>query len=582
VAEVNDKNLNKYKMGAYDNPTIIQDLYGAKAWAEAAAGVTQTVVQQMAERRKRFDKLQEEAEKAANLRALAWNETALTENEDLNTALDTYASKNLGKNQTIIEQARLIGEGLLNGSEAFGMGAIEAKTLLRTETGLTRKEREKYQDIVNISDNFQSRMKNAAGVIGADVEVIKGMNPAEIENYFWQGETMADKTGSQFAGIALAEKRIEGVTSTKTLNHRKGADGRYQNILTVDTKIKRSHDLIKDIAAFQNSDDYKEDENGYITIHWERDLNRWEGGVLEELIAGTNYDEINEQTKITKPNGKLSNDVEVNLGMYSEPTPDGIKLQYKNKIWIDKDKIENTFVNSAAFQGRLAALRTMQPGELQAYIEQRLEIGAEFKINEFLKLSPKEQEAALAEFELNAYSNDMGIKLGKNEYAGQPGFNLEYNKLTAADIAALDEKGVDVTKMEEWQKGMTEDKNPNAYAYFSIENIGNLTSNPNYVPKDSAQYRLNTIYNNFLNTKEIKGGGYKAGTVLIGGRNNENQKRRIFWNNQTNQFEPQVFINLQSGVTTWSSDASLTGGMQPNSNKNLFQLWLFPERKFKK
>ena len=102
-------------MGAYDNPTIIQDLYGAKAWAEAAAGVTQTVVQQMAARRKRLDKLQDEADKAANLFGLAFNETALSENEALNSALDIYAQKNQGKNQTIIEQGRIIGEDLLNG-----------------------------------------------------------------------------------------------------------------------------------------------------------------------------------------------------------------------------------------------------------------------------------------------------------------------------------------------------------------------------------------------------------------------------------------------------------------------------------
>ena len=256
--------------------------------------------------------------------------------------------------------------------------------------------------------------------------------------------------------------------------------------------------------------------------------------------------------------------------MYSEATPDGMQLQYKNKVWIDIDRIENSFINSAGFAGRLAALKTMQPGELQAYIEQRLKMGAQFNIHAFLKMSPKEQESELTKMELNSYSNEMGLKMGENTYAGQPGFDLKYEKL------------IDVTEMVAWEKGMTEDENPNAYAYFSIKDKGNLRGNPNYEKPGSPQYRLNTIYNNFLNTKEIKGGGYAAGTVLVGGKNNENQKRRIFWNNQTNQFEPQVFINLKDGVTTWSSDASLTGGMQPNSNKNLFQLWLYPTRKVRK
>ena len=31
-------------MGAYDNPTIIQDLYGAKAWAKAAENLSGTLV----------------------------------------------------------------------------------------------------------------------------------------------------------------------------------------------------------------------------------------------------------------------------------------------------------------------------------------------------------------------------------------------------------------------------------------------------------------------------------------------------------------------------------------------------------
>ncbi|HAT64326.1 MAG TPA: hypothetical protein DCS66_06955, partial [Flavobacteriaceae bacterium] len=76
----------------------------------------------MAARRKRLDKLQDEADKAANLFGLAFNETALSENEALNSALDIYAQKNQGKNQTIIEQGRIIGEDLLNGIDG-NMGA---------------------------------------------------------------------------------------------------------------------------------------------------------------------------------------------------------------------------------------------------------------------------------------------------------------------------------------------------------------------------------------------------------------------------------------------------------------------------
>lgn len=567
-------------MGAYDNPTIIQDLYGAKAWAEAAAGVTQTVVQSMAARRKRLDKLQDEADKAANLFGLAFNETALSENEALNSALDIYAQKNQGKNQTIIEQGRIIGEDLLNGIDG-NMGAIEAKTLLRTETGLTKQLRKQYQNIVNISNNFQSRMKNAAGVIGLDVEVIKGVNPSTIKDYYWQGDTLVKKTGSMFSGFALADKHIKGVTSKKVLRHVKGEDGHYQNILSVETKLKRDHKLIKDIAGF---DDYEEDENGFITINWERDLNRWGGGVLEELTDGTNYEEINKQTNIIT-NGKLSKDIEVDLGITFNNVPGTGGKQHRStsSTWIDRNRIEESFLNSPTLKGRIAALQTMEPGELQAYIEQRLKMGAEFNINEFLQLPTAKQETALEQMELLAYSRHMGLGLGENTFGGIPGFNLEHQKITASVKQKLDDAGIDTSNIEIWTKDMTEETHPNAYGYFMNKTSGEKL-NPSWIKPGSKDHVNATSWSNFNKAKPKD--GWEINTIFNGEiAPGENRlSRRIIWNATSQNWEPQIYVPTFGGFRSSYTDTTgnvinLTGSIQPANLKSLFRDWLHPSQK---
>tara|TARA_R110002051_G_scaffold96437_1_gene166479 strand:- start:9925 stop:11673 length:1749 start_codon:yes stop_codon:yes gene_type:complete len=582
-------------MGAYDNPTIIQDLYGAKAWAEAAAGVTQTFVQQMAERRKRLDKLQDEANKASNLKSLAFNETALSENEALNSALDIYAEKNQGKNQTIIEQGRIIGEDLLNGIDG-NMGAIEAKTLLRTETGLTKQLRKQYQDIVNVSNNFQSRMKNAAGVIGLDVEVIKGVNPSTVKDYYWQGTNWKERTGSMFSGFALADKYIKGVTSKKTLRHVKGKNDHYQNILSVETKLRRDHKLIKEIAAFQDPDDYKEDENGFITINWERDLNRWGGGVLEELTEGTNYEEINKQTNIIT-NNKLSKGLEVDLGFTfaNQPGTGGREHRKTKTIWMDIDRVERTFLNAPTVKGRIAALQTMEPGELQAYIEQRLEMGAEFNINEFLELSTTDQETALEKMELLAYSRDMGIKMGDNTYGGVEGYNLEYQKLTGDVIEKLGLAGIDTSDMEEWTDDMTEKSNPNAYGYF-MNKTSDPQTNPSWIKPGSEEAHNRDSWSKWQKNLKEPSTGWPKNSIFMGeivpGENKI--MKRIIWNSTTGMWMPQRynasqgrFIGvIQGGAmnkegTAWIPDGTSTNwsGMEPSKLKSLFKDWLYPSQK---
>ncbi len=561
-------------MGAYDNPTLIQDMHGAKAWADAATMLSGGIATGMNTLAEAIKKQRKEADDAANLWNLAFNEASLNENRKFNEVMTTYSTEESDKN--LIEEVMQIGVGLLEGTDGE-MGAIEARTLLATKNDLSKDERKRYQNIINISDRYQMNIKRAAGVVAGDVEVITNVNQETIKDHYWQGNTMEEKMASMFAGNRLAGFGFEGVSFETDVRREEGARGYFSNILQVKTKIKRNHKLIKNIAAFQDENEYKADEDGYITINWERDLNKWDGGLLEELTATTDYDKINKQTNITKKNGELSPGLEVNLGIAFENLSDG-KMRSVEKIWLNRGKMENAFLNSVDLDGRIAELMTLGPSHLQAYIEQRLKMGAEFKIDEFLKLSPKQQEAQLRTMELERYKEEMGINLGSDNIEG---FGLETQKLTADSIAKLQAQGIDTTNMVEWDKGMTEENNPNAYGYFYVKRSNPMT-NPSYVKPGSKDALNKSSWSNWNKVAPKEGWGANAifnGEILAG----ENKlSRRIIWDDTTKMWKPQIWVGTvgtyMGEMTSSTGGTQNLTGLQPSANKAVFQNWLFPSR----
>lgn len=555
-------------MGAYDNPTLIQDMSGAKAWADASTLLSSTIATGMGSLAEAIKKQREAADEAADIWSLAYNESSLFEHRQFNTVMDEYSAKETDKN--LIDEVMTIGTQLLEGYEGR-MGAIEAKTLLATKSDLTKDQRKQYQRVINESDQYQRNIKRAAGIVAGDVDVITKLNPETIKDHYWQGDTMEDKVISMFTGNRLAGFGFNDVTFETDLKREERASGIYSNILSVKTKIKRDNKLIKNIAAFQDENKYKVDENGYITLEWKRDLNKWDGGLLEELIAVTDYDKIQKQTNITKANGDLSKGLEVNLGIDFEYLDNG-KMRSIESIWLNKNKMESAFSNSVDLDGRIAELMTLGPGHLQAYIEQRLKMGAEFDIHKFLKQSPKDQEKDLRLMELEAYKEEVGINLGSKKI---PGFDLEKKKLTANDLANLREQGIKTDKLGliAWEKGMTEEMNPNAYGFFYINRSGDQ-SDPTYV-KEGFVEKTNKASLAKWN-KAMPTNGWEVNTIFYGKIMPGEAKlsRRIIWDNVAKVWKPQVFV---PSMGTFMGDAQLVKGLVPSANKAVFRNFLnFP------
>ena len=132
-------------MSAYDNPRIIND-QSAMAWANAAAKLSETMVQSI----QNMVKFRQQQKAVANEKQdrfnLAWNKVALAQNKDLRETLK--ASKEKGVDTSLVKQFQNIQKTLMQGGEGM-MGSIEAQTLLLTKSNLSKEERNRLANIVN-------------------------------------------------------------------------------------------------------------------------------------------------------------------------------------------------------------------------------------------------------------------------------------------------------------------------------------------------------------------------------------------------------------------------------------------------
>ena len=95
-------------MSAYDNPTIIQDLYGSKAWAAAAGQVTQAVnsgLEAMAKNREKQADIVAAKQKMYNK---SYVQAEIKQTELANTNFSLMESE--GKPAGLIEQAQQLSE----------------------------------------------------------------------------------------------------------------------------------------------------------------------------------------------------------------------------------------------------------------------------------------------------------------------------------------------------------------------------------------------------------------------------------------------------------------------------------------
>ena len=447
-------------MSAYDNPRIIND-QSAMAWANAAAKLSETMVQSI----QNMVKFRQQQKAVANEKQdrfnLAWNKVALAQNKNLRETIK--ASKEQGVDISLVKQFQNIQKTIMQGGEGM-MGSIEAQTLLLTKSNLSKEERDRLANIVNRAEANIDSIIEGGGKIMTDVEMIKGYAGTSGPNkgMFWEGKTTQEKIAAQLAGFSLAEMKQEGVVSTKEATYTEEG-----NFVTVNSTLSKDNDIIKGLDL--DTDFITDNGDGTVTFQWQKNLDLWDGNLLNKTLDGTDFSKIAQEQNLIGKSGELVDSLRTRL---TPKTQDG--NGYRNVIsreFVDIQALDSKF--QSTLQGRAAnILGQDNPEAIQAYLEQRLGMG-EVKIDEFLKLSQSKKVEIVTELEMIAMREhydlvpevDGADQFDESQFKGKinprtgaaytdselneimqqgqtPGFKLVIRKLDQSDIEALQDRGI--------------------------------------------------------------------------------------------------------------------------------------------
>lgn len=316
-------------MSAYDNPTIIKDMYGMEAWGNFAKTVADSVGGV-------FDAMKANREKQAAIVAAddKLYTKSLVEAEIKQT---TDAFKNFSKMEKegelpgYIEQAKRTNEYEMYGGwhsvedrddtgevvmvkKDFGIGSIKAAALTKSDLDLDPELRKKYLQVVfNQKDSLKNSAKEAAVVLSDEPTVNQfGSNP----KVYFVGENAQEKYTNYLASRAVYNKAVGGGVEYNKIWSKDEIKGKPNSIMGLDIKIP-----IGSTQAKLYTDDYIKDNDNIkvignnIVINWERNLTdgSWDGNFANEsTIDGLDYDTLNKDNG-SIVNGKLGEQYQVEL-----------------------------------------------------------------------------------------------------------------------------------------------------------------------------------------------------------------------------------------------------------------------------
>ena len=269
-------------MGAYDNPKIIRDTSG-QIYGQAIANLGQQIGAGLT---KHFDKVEAEKEKAEKEIQRQQRIAYAVEDKMYADANKNY-SKLAAKDSSLVDKFKGKVEWLLKGDEN-SMGALKAATLLATKTDLTSEERNMYRGIVQEAQAFQISAIEGGGKIIADLEDQSNIDPSDIAStHAWAGRPGVEADTSMLTSYILGGKKIDGLSGDKDLDI--GENGSM--IVKVNSKIKEGSTIWNDLDPATQEHLRK---NNY-ELTWERNINKWNEGLIEEIPEKANYDSIAEQ-----------------------------------------------------------------------------------------------------------------------------------------------------------------------------------------------------------------------------------------------------------------------------------------------
>lgn len=398
---------------SYRNPQIIRDT-SAELYGQAAANIGQSLAKGIMTAGARREQQRKEADADAKR----------TQQIGYGIQTKAYEKRNkvyselLKKEPGLAEQFKKQTESLLMGNDEIGMGAIEARTILATGQNLSVQEKQDLQGIVNRYEVFQNGLQGNAGKILAETELYNNTSPADFDNkYRWSGSNQYERTASQFAAAALSDQEIPGARYEKKL-YTPTKDG--EQVVGIKVFVDPNDPANK--GKFDDEIMYPRNQNGEVEIEWKKDLNKWDEGLLEEIVASPDSNALFKNAGITNDKNQWNEDQFLSAQGKSI-TIKGVKGQ--DITTLSRDINASGWTNNKVLQDEIkskaAGYQGMRDDELSAFMEVKMQVGG-FNINEFRKLSTLEQQAVI-EKELN---EDFIIQKTKDlskrsSNAGEPG-----------------------------------------------------------------------------------------------------------------------------------------------------------------
>tara|TARA_R110000751_G_scaffold305263_1_gene421549 strand:- start:152 stop:1834 length:1683 start_codon:yes stop_codon:yes gene_type:complete len=415
-------------MSSYDNPRIIEDLYGSMAWAKAAAQLSGTLVKSVqdinAARATGYEAAKKKKEKANLITA----RISLEKNRILNANVQEYG-KSVGYSKTLMDQYQENGKKYLDGFEGF-MGSIEAETLYMTDSNATAREREEWQKTINASNTYQDNMINFAANLTPELKLIGNQNQSTIEGYYWEGNTPEDQainmlTGHFLDGVGMTDSRKDyNVESTKKIisDFKTG-----ENKLLVTHRIHEDNGIIA--GDFKDTEKYPRDKDGYITLEFEKDINKWNGKFLTANIKGVDMTAMAKTANIETKTGDIATNLKSPVILKEEQIyKDGVidvgAFYQHSDEFVDVPLVKQMFgayIKNQKYAKIMNTIGSPDNGE-RSYITDTLMIN-DFVPDTFFERPLEQRKDLYMEWEIQKYLRDKGLS-----GPGDPANNLPENQ----------------------------------------------------------------------------------------------------------------------------------------------------------
>ena len=437
-------------MGAYDNPTIIKDMYGAEAWAAAANQVSNAsanMVKSFADAAiKRAEKAEKEEEDRSALEASVIRRQSEAANKNFNSEAWANAPKSL------IEQAKeynnfsmLGGVHVYNGVEVdFGIGSVKADMLV-SDSNTSPEDKIKYMAIVNDLNNSLKTFSTEAALVLADEEDFN--NSLTSKGSFYSGNNASERFDSQLVANALYNKNgimPDGFEVDKRYSKvfKDKSSKLSQTLLSFDFKTNINNPLLPEDVREQYKN--KQDADGNIVIKKEYNLS--DGSFSGNLINPAeleNADYISASKGLTNEAGVFSDKMEVPLASSSNiQKGKDINVQTVSK-WMDVGAYESAVGETVKKQaGEAFSLMNQTQQGFEAYlrnVQPRSAMPEYNKLLENKKLTPDEIVNLLEETEMKSAKYKVGLLEGVSD---PDGFQMVKRAITQSEIDDLKAAGI--------------------------------------------------------------------------------------------------------------------------------------------